>query len=403
METLDKLNIVIHSSLFPSSARPTAGLFVRERMFRLRDQANLTVISPVPWFPFQSLIRLFKPEYRPMPEKQEIQSGITVYFPRFFSVPFFFRQFDAYFMEKASKRKIKKLNTKKKVDLIDSHFTYPDGLVASNIASSLKIPSTITMRGTEIKHVQDKKLKPLLQKAWQQSSHIISVSQSLKDHASNNGISPKKITVIGNGVDTSKFVPLSKSQAKHQLGIDEDEKVLITVGGLVPRKGFHRVIEALPIILKDHPKLKYLIVGGASLEGNYEPELRAQAKKLNLEKHVIFCGTQAPHELHKYLSAADLFVLSTENEGWANVLLESISCHTPVVATDVGGNSEVISSTDLGYIVPFDDKHALIDKITVALKKDWDKTVLNQYAIDNQWDERVKRIMSLFKRLVDEK
>src|SRR5262245_6158062 len=78
--------IYVFSSLFPSRAQPTAGLFVRERAFRLRPAFRLVVISPQPWFPFQSLIRRFKPGYRPEVLPFEEQDGVPVYFPRFFSL-----------------------------------------------------------------------------------------------------------------------------------------------------------------------------------------------------------------------------------------------------------------------------------------------------------------------------
>ena len=70
-----KHNILVLSSLFPSNAAPNNGLFIRERMFRVARHTNLTVVSPVPWFPGQQFIRIFKKNYRPQPAKEEQQGG----------------------------------------------------------------------------------------------------------------------------------------------------------------------------------------------------------------------------------------------------------------------------------------------------------------------------------------
>ncbi|GMM68933.1 glycosyltransferase family 4 protein [Alteromonas sp. MTD1] len=394
------LNILVFSSLFPSEVRKTAGLFVRERMFRMREHAQITVVSPVPWFPGQGIIRFFFKGYRPMPAVMEVQDGVEVYFPRFLSFPFFFRSKDATFMAWSVRRLVKKLVKQKKINIIDSHFTYPDGLAATTLANEVGIPSTITMRGTEVPHSKDPRKLPLLQKAWAKASHVVAVSQSLKDVALEHGVEDEHVTVIGNGIDTEKFMPLDKRRAKEELGINPLSPVLITVGGLVFRKGFHRVIECLPDLKKKYPDIRYLVVGGPSLEGNIENFLINQCEELNVTENVIFFGAQPPEKLSMYISAADLFVLPTANEGWANVLLESLACCTPVIATDVGGNREVITKSDLGYIIPFGNSKALLNSLLSSLTKKWDGGILRQYAESNHWNVRVTKLHTLFSRLV---
>lgn len=393
------LNILIFSSLFPSEVRKTAGLFVRERMFRMREHANLVVVSPVPYFPGQEIIKWFVRDYRPMPAKKETQDGVTVYYPRFLSFPKFFRSKDAQFLTFSVRRFVKKLCKIHEINIIDSHFTYPDGVAATTLAKELGIASTITMRGTEVPHSNDPKKLPQLKKAWSDASHVIAVSQSLKNVALEHGISDEHVTVVGNGIDTEKFIPLEKTKAKESLGISAESPVLATVGGLVYRKGFHRVIDCLPQLKKEHPNIKYLIVGGASLEGNIEDELKSQADKLGVKDSVVFCGPQPPKELHKYLSAADVFVLATANEGWANVLLEALACGTPVVATDVGGNSEVINHSNLGQIVPFGVHDKLFDALNNSLTKEWDSQELVRYAKANHWNFRIQNLKTIFDRI----
>ena len=90
--------ILVFSSLFPNPGQPTAGLFIRERMFRVGNRLPLVVVAPVPWFPGQSLLRKWRPHFRPKTPSREVQAGYQVYHPRFFSVPGAFKWLDGVFM-----------------------------------------------------------------------------------------------------------------------------------------------------------------------------------------------------------------------------------------------------------------------------------------------------------------
>lgn len=392
--------IVVFSGLFPSTAQPNAGVFVRERMFRVGAHLPLCVVAPTPWFPFQSLLRLVRPHFRPSPPSHQVQQGFDVWYPRYLSFPGVFKRFDGFFMAVATYPLLRRLRRQGRLDLIDAHFGYPDGYAATRLGRWLNVPVTITLRGTEYRHSKSRALARRLVQAFQQSSHIFSVSAALKDVALALGAPDAKVQVVGNGVDTVKFVALPQLECRRLLDLPQGCPVLISVGGLVERKGFHRVIEVMPELLKSHPDLVYLIVGGASAEGNNRPELEAQVTRLGLGRHVRFLGTRASSELSAVLCAADVFVLSTRAEGWANVFLEAMACGLPVVTTDVGGNKEVVSRDELGTIVPFGDSAALRDAIDKALIKPWDATRIRAYALNNSWDDRVAVLLKTFSQLV---
>jgi teichuronic acid biosynthesis glycosyltransferase TuaC len=201
---------------------------------------------------------------------------------------------------------------------------------------------------------------------------------------------------VGNGVDADKFYPMDRLEARRRLGIAADAKVLISVGALVKRKGFHRVIDVLPELIETHPNLQYLIVGGSSAEGDMRAALEQQVKEMGLESRVHFLGTMPPKELKWPLSAADLFVLATSNEGWANVFLEAMACGLPVIATDAGGNAEVVCRPELGTIVTYDDQPALRDALLAALSQTWDRELIRAYAEENTWDTRVASLIEEF-------
>lgn len=391
--------IVVFSSLFPSSAQPNAGVFVRERTFRVGAHVPLCVVAPTPWFPLQSLLRRWRPHFRPTPPAFSEQQGFQVWYPRYLSFPGGFKSLDGFFMALGAFWRIRQLQRDGRLDVLDAHFGYPDGLAAVLLGRWLKVPVTITMRGTEDRHARTPGLRARLKQALMGCQHVFSVSAALRQVAVNLGVPGDKVEVVGNGVDADKFRPMDRIECRRALGLAVDAPVLIGVGGLVERKGFHRVIEVLPTLIRRHPQLVYLIVGGPSAEGNNRAELEALVVQLGLGQHVRFLGTRKPEELSSVLSAADVFVLATRNEGWANVFLEAMACGLPVVTTDVGGNQEVVCRSDIGTIVPFGDAQALSDALVHALGHPWDRQKLRDYALDNAWDERVARLLAAFRHL----
>ena len=392
-------HIVVFSSLFPSSVQPGAGLFVRERMFRVGAHLPLAVVSPQPWVPLQGLLRRFKPGFRPGAPRHETQQGHDVWFPRFFSLPGMLKRLDGWFMALGARSRLAQLKRDGRLDLIDAHFGYPDGFAATLLGRWLGVPVTITLRGTETRHARDVALAPRLRTALQRATRVFAVADSLRQVALGLGIADAKLQVVGNGVDLARFHPLPQAQARQMLGIAAEVPVLVSVGGLVERKGFHRVIDELPVLREAFPGLVYLVVGGASPEGDMGAALQQQVARLGLQDCVRFLGPLAPDQLPLPLSAADVFVLATRNEGWANVFLEAMACGLPVVTTAVGGNAEVVCRPELGTVVPFGDAAALRQAIAQSLKARWDRLALRQYAQDNTWDRRVATLLAEFAAL----
>jgi glycosyltransferase involved in cell wall biosynthesis len=123
---------------------------------------------------------------------------------------------------------------------------------------------------------------------------------------------------------------------------------------------------------------------------------------LGLGARVHFVGPRRPQELSLYLSAADVFVLASRLEGWANVLLEAMACGLPIVATDVGGNAEVVADDRLGLIVPFGAPQELAQALADALNTAWDRRAIRAYAESNAWEARIPDLLGVFDRVVAE-
>jgi glycosyltransferase involved in cell wall biosynthesis len=294
---------------------------------------------------------------------------------------------------------VRRLRRAGRATVIDAHFAFPDGYAATLVARQEGLPCTITLRGTETRHARDPALRRRLVAALRSASRVFSVSASLKRLATEVGLPEAAVLVVGNGVDSQRFRPMPRAEARSALGLDEQAQVLVTVGGLVERKGYHRVIACLPGLLAEFPNLHYLCVGSAGPEGDFSAVLEAQVAQLGLGSRVRFLGAMPPEAVRGVVAAADVSVLATRNEGWANVLLEAMACGVPVVATDVGGNAEVICREDLGTIVPFDDPAALLKALREALRRDWDRAAIREYALQNDWSTRVPVLVEEFRRV----
>ncbi len=384
------MKLLVLSRVFPNAVQPTYGLFVRERMFRVARHIPLVVVAPVAWFPGQGLIRRFwNPHYRPPVPYHEVQDGIDVYHPRFLCIPGIMKWTDGPLLALSLVRLVRRLQRDQGVTGIDAHFIYPDGVAAWLLGRWLGLTHTITLRGTILRISRTRLSRWMSARAMHAAARVFSVSGDLRRIALGMGINEDQVQVMPNGINLDYFYPEDRTACRRELGLPQDAPILITVGGLNERKGFHRVIEQLPALLQHTPNLHYLCVGGGGPDGNGQAWLEGLAQEQGVQDHVHFTGAVPPDRLRFYYSAADIFVLATRFEGWANVFLEAAACGLPTVTTRVGGNPEVIHSDWLGRLVELGDGDALRAAIEDALSTEWDHEAIQAYARDNRWEARI--------------
>ena len=392
--------VLVFSSLFPSPAAPGAGLFIRERMFRVAARLPLAVVAPQAWSPFDALVRLARPGFRPPAPVFERMDGIEVHRPRFFSMPGVFKRLDGWLMARGSEPVVRRVAATLGATVIDAHFGYPDGAAAVRLGRRLGLPVVISLRGSKDQRLIGGSREAGLRAALAGAAQLIAVSASLvRDVGGPLGLPPERFMLVGNGVDTRRFAPVDRHEARARLGIAPDAPVLIGVGNRIPLKGFQRVIPIVARLRQRFPGLVYLIVGGAAGEADLGPELARQAHALGVAEAVRLCGAQSPEALCWHYGAADVFVHASEYEGWANVLLEAMACGLPVVCTDVGGNAEVLTDPSLGTLVPWWDEAAFEQALAQALRAPWDRQRIRTHALAHGWEARVEQLVALFERV----
>ena len=208
------------------------------------------------------------------------------------------------------------------------------------------------------------KLKLIYSLALKQASGVSMVSEGVyKQYTASGILDNNKAQTIINGVNTDRFQnsPERRSSARGKLGLSDSDLVIGNVARLVDFKNHKLLIEVIPELVKTFPNLKLAIVG----YGELEDTLRAQVKALGMEGHVILTGRRS--DVADLLPAFDVYCVPSLTEGLPIALLEACASALPVVATNVGGNAEVIQDKQTGLIIPAADKNALIQALHAVL------------------------------------
>jgi teichuronic acid biosynthesis glycosyltransferase TuaC len=376
------MRILTFTSLFPNAGQPLLGVFVQQRMshFAKRPGNSVTVVAPVPYFPSWLPSARWK-KFGRVPGQENLD-GLTVHHPRYLMLPGVSMPLQGYSMFSASLSLVRRLHRETPFDCIDAHYVYPDSFAAVKLGKRLGIPVIVSARGTDMNLFPSFALiRPMIRWTLKNAAGTIGVCETLKDEMITLGAAENRSIAIGNGIDLERFTPVDRQEARRRLGIPADSQVIVSVGALIPRKGYHLLIPAFAELARKSPNLRLYIVG----EGESRGELEKLARENGVHERVSLVGSKPNDELKYWFSAADVSCLASSREGWANVLLESLACGTPVVATRVWGAPEVINSPQLGILVD-QTVESIGEGLKVALGKEWDHGILIRYASSRTWD-----------------
>jgi teichuronic acid biosynthesis glycosyltransferase TuaC len=387
------VRVLVFTTLYPNAADPANALFVEQRLRQLvaTGAVETRVVAPVPWFPLRHP-RFGRYTRFARAPANEIRHGIPIAHPRYLVVPKLGMLATPYTLARAGKRAIDELRrTGWDFDLIDAHYFYPDGIAATLLSQWYSKPVVITARGTDINLIPQSRLpRRMILWAAHRAAASITVCAALKDELVALGADAAKITVLRNGVDLELFRPMDRAEARKQLAVSGP--LLLSVGHLNKRKGHHVVLDAL----RELTEYRLLIVG----DGEMASALRKQASRIGVEDRVRFVGAVAPQQLPTYFNAADMLVLASSREGWANVLLESMACGTPVVATDVWGTREVVTSPVAGQLVGEVSSSAIVAGVRALAQAYPDRAATRRYAEGFSWDATSMGQLDLFRRIL---
>lgn len=387
------LRLLTFTTLFPHQGNPTHGVFVENRLRHLLASGQVTarVIAPVPWVPPGVPLPEDYAKARAAPAAER-RHGIEVAHPRYLVVPKVGMSLTPRTLLATARRAARRLMAEGyDFDLIDAHYFYPDGVAAAWLASELGKPLTITARGTDINLIPAYPgPRRMILEAAARADGIITVCRALKERLVELGATAEKIRVLRNGVDLAMFRPVDRAAARAALGLTRT--TLVSIGHLIERKGHDLVIAALP----DLPDVDLLIAG----DGPEERKLRALADHLQVADRVRFLGRLAHDRLREVYEAADILVLASSREGWANVLLEAMACGTPVVASNVWGTPEVIEAPEAGELMDERSPAGVARGVRRLLARLPDRRATRAYAEQFSWDDTTQGQLDLFRSIL---
>ncbi len=211
------------------------------------------------------------------------------------------------------------------------------------------------------------------------AAKIIVPSNYLKSIVLQWGITEEKINVIYNSVRKAEVME-EKEILRKELNVSGD--VIISVGRLVPWKGFDVLIDIMPELLKINKNFKLYIIGEGPELNNYQLQITnytRQASTSKLQDNVKLLGSLDQKKLWQYIKASDFFVLNTGYEGLPHIVIEAMYLELPVIITDVGGNVEVVKPGENGLLVEYNNR----EQIKNAILEIWKNKEARQEMVEN--------------------
>jgi teichuronic acid biosynthesis glycosyltransferase TuaC len=350
-----KSHLVTFTNLFPSAARPTHGVFVAERVRRLRDalDASLQVICPIPSLPRFWPRRPSDRVFEVIPDHETWQgvaaAGCSA--------------------------------------VVDAHYVYPDGVAALELASELGVPCFVTARGSDLNVLAKRPAIARQIRRWAgTAAGLFAVSEPLRRlFVEVAGLPEDAVQLARNGVDFDLFHPGDEDTARDSLGLPRGIPLVAGVGRLVPGKGFHTMARALRLL----PDEVHFAVAGAGPEAQ---RLRALAPEGRL--HLL--GARSREEVAALLRGADLLVLPSEREGWPNVVTEALASGTPVIASPVGGIPDILTAPHVGALARVGDHRAFAREVERFLRAPSNPDAVRAFAQRFSWEAPIEVLRSRF-------
>lgn len=250
---------------------------------------------------------------------------------------------------------------REKVEIVHTHLIHASivGRVAAKLAG---VKSIVTTRHYAYYHKEKSLANWIERKTAVLNNSFIAISNAVKEYmVTREKYKPEKIMVIYNAVDLSLF----DSGEVDVIARNNYDFLVGSVGRLHPSKGYDTLLKSMPLVIKEFPSVKLIIIG----DGIQRKYLEGLCFDLGISEQVIFLGRKTPAEVIYFLKNIDLFVLASNWEGFGLAVIEAMACAKPVVATNVGGVGEIIDAGETGFLVPPQDPQKLAENI-IRLSRD---------------------------------
>ena len=283
-------------------------------------------------------------------------------------------------------------------ELIHAHWVVPNGLAARPLAK--RLPLAVGLHGSDVFLAERPVVRALVRRVLARTRLLTGCSPELVRRVAALGGGPgfpeERSRVIPYGVDVERFFPDPRGRAlwRERLGVPADAPLLLTVGRMATKKGFHVLMEVLGELLERHPQAHVVLAGG----GDREDELRRHAAEMeSCGERIHFPGLVLRDTLPDLYRAADAFVLPAVHDsrgnvdGLPNVILEAMATGLPVVASGISGIPLAVEPERTGLLVPERDRPALLEALDRLLgdaeaRREWGSAARHRAETELTWD-----------------
>ncbi len=287
-------------------------------------------------------------------------------------------------------------------DVLHCGDLFPIGLVSVLLKKTLRVPLVVYCHGENITQTDRRHFQPRLRNlVYSSADAVVANSDFTVAHLERIGIDAKRIHKITPGLDAAVFFPEPQDRAlRSRYGIG-DERVVMTIARLDPRKGHDRVLRALAALRDCVPPFKYVIVG----KGEREAELRKLTIDLQLQDKVIFAGFVATQDLNHYYNMADIVAMPNIDldgnvEGFGMVFLEANAAGKPVIGGRSGGTIEAVVDGETGFLVDPGNEGELVEALRKLLGDDELRKRMGEQGLQRvrgefDWDSRAAALQRI--------
>jgi glycosyltransferase involved in cell wall biosynthesis len=233
------------------------------------------------------------------------------------------------------------------LDILQAHYI-PHSSIIPSIAKGNR-PLVLKFHGDDARIFPYKNPlnRRIIQAQLRRADHILTASEEMRRGLISLAGDENRITALSSGVDTCEYAPADRDKSRKTLGLPADGTMIcLYVGRIHPWKGINEMIGAA----RDFPGMLFVFIGPGTIPGHPE--------------NCRFIGNIPHEDVKTWITAADLSLLPSYTEGISNFIMESLSCEVPVIASDAGGNPELVRDHDTGILVPAKDTRVLSDAIS---------------------------------------
>ena len=373
--------ILVLTNLYPLPWEPNRATFNRQQFEHLEKYYEVSYLVPVAW---PMWLREMWAAKKAVNSFKHASVRFTWYFyiPKvlrslYGSMMFFSLMFNSFLWIR-----------KKNPDLIIGSWAFPDGVAAYCIAKLLGKKIILKVHGSDINVSANSKMVAFqIRFVSRHADSVLSVSKALKNKLIKLGVPESKVNVIYNGVDQQMFNCIECTE-------DLPQRKLLYIGNLKREKGIFELLQAFSKILDTFQNVKLIYIG----QGPMLNQLLASVVDQNVQDSVEIIGQLDHKYVPVYIKAASLVVLPSYYEGVPNVLLESMACGKPVVATEVGGIPEIIVEGKTGLLCQPRDIESLKKSLEKCLSLSWDNEFIKQHARQFDWHENSLKFRSMIEK-----